>query len=612
MASSTVSTHYHFTSPSPSSKNNANIKLSSSLFVSPISLSSNSNISLQFFGKKHSPLLSTAPRRLSVIAMAPPKPGGKAKKVIGLIKLALEAGKATPAPPVGPALGSKGVNIMAFCKDYNARTADKAGYVIPVEITVYDDKSFTFVLKTPPASVLLLKAAGVEKGSKDPKMEKVGMVTIDQLRAIATEKLPDLNCTTIESAMRIIAGTAANMGIDVDPPILEPKTKDDDQTLLELALEAHFAVSMSQMLVDEYPTEVGLSSVMEVRNSEHGRIIDMHVDVPAVKTSLGGSRICAGATCGFSDAKTSSKDAKERGASMKKLGWAVVLCLIFMAVEILIWLLAGILVYEAIARLIYDTGEVQGALMFAVSAVGLLVNVVMALLLGHDHGHGHGGHGHGRSDHDQSHEDHDHTHTNRLSGATHHNHHHHEGNSEDNDEHHATHGADLAEPLLRSHTEVENKTKGGDEQKKQRNINMQGAYLHVLGDSIQSLGVMLGGAIIWYKPGWKIIDLICTLVFSIIVLGTTISMLRNILEVLMESTPREIDATTLEKGLCGMDAVVSVHELHIWAITVEKFLLACHVMIKPDDDADMVLDKVIDYIRTEHNISHVTIQIERQ
>jgi zinc transporter 2 len=413
---------------------------------------------------------------------------------------------------------------------------------------------------------------------------------------------------------------------------------------------------------------------MEVRNSEHGRIIDIHVDVPAVKTSLGGSRICAGATCGFSDAKTSSKDAKERGASMKKLGWAVVLCLIFMAVEIvggikanslailtdaahllsdvaafaislfsiwasgweatprrtygyfrieilgalisiqMIWLLAGILVYEAIARLIYDTGEVQGALMFAVSAVGLLVNIVMALLLGHDHGHahGHGGHDHGHSDHDHSHEDHDHTHTNSLSGATHHNHHHHEGNSEDNGEHHDTHGAYLAEPLLSSHTEVENKTNGGHKQKKQRNINIQGAYLHVLGDSIQSFGVMLGGALIWYKPGWKIIDLICTLVFSIIVLGTTISMLRNILEVLMESTPREIDATMLEKGLCEMDEVVAVHELHIWAITVGKFLLACHVMIKPDADADMVLDKVIDYIKREHNISHVTIQIERQ
>uniref|UniRef100_A0A7N2KV10 Large ribosomal subunit protein uL11c n=1 Tax=Quercus lobata TaxID=97700 RepID=A0A7N2KV10_QUELO len=149
------------------------------------------------------------------------------KAMVGMIKLALEAGKATPAPPVGPALGSKGVNIMAFCKDYNARTADKPGYVIPVEITVYDDRSFTFILKTPPASVLLLKAAGVEKGSKDPKMEKVGKVTIEQLRTIAAEKLPDLNCTTIESAMRIIAGTAANMGIDIDPPVLEPKKKEE-------------------------------------------------------------------------------------------------------------------------------------------------------------------------------------------------------------------------------------------------------------------------------------------------------------------------------------------------------------------------------------------------
>lgn len=157
--------------------------------------------------------------------MAPPKPGGKPKKVIGMVKLALEAGKATPAPPVGPALGSKGVNIMAFCKEYNAKTADKAGYVIPVEITVYDDKSFTFILKTPPASVLFLKAAGVEKGSKDPQIQKVGKITIDQLRAIATEKLPDLNCSTVEKAMRIVAGTAANMGIDIDPPVLEPKKK---------------------------------------------------------------------------------------------------------------------------------------------------------------------------------------------------------------------------------------------------------------------------------------------------------------------------------------------------------------------------------------------------
>ncbi|KAG6544066.1 hypothetical protein Mapa_014483 [Marchantia paleacea] len=160
-----------------------------------------------------------------VLAMAPPKPAGKAKKVVGLVKLALEAGKATPAPPVGPALGSKGVNIMAFCKEYNAKTADKPGYIIPVEITVFDDKSFTFILKTPPASVLLLKAAGVAKGSNSPQKEKVGKVTKDQVRIIAEEKLQDLNCTSIESAMRIIAGTAANMGIDIDPPILVKKEK---------------------------------------------------------------------------------------------------------------------------------------------------------------------------------------------------------------------------------------------------------------------------------------------------------------------------------------------------------------------------------------------------
>ncbi|KAK4262959.1 hypothetical protein QN277_028446 [Acacia crassicarpa] len=208
---------FHLTSQRPLPSLSYSSSSSSIFSFSP------TNTSLRFHTKRRSLQL---PRRLNVVAMAPPKPGGKVKKVIGMIKLALEAGKATPAPPVGPALGSKGVNIMAFCKDYNAKTADKAGYIIPVEITVYDDKSFTFILKTPPASVLLLKAAGVEKGSKNPQLEKVGKVTVDQVRAIATEKLPDLNCTTIESAMRIIAGTAANMGIDVDPPILEPKKKE--------------------------------------------------------------------------------------------------------------------------------------------------------------------------------------------------------------------------------------------------------------------------------------------------------------------------------------------------------------------------------------------------
>ncbi|KAK4400233.1 Metal tolerance protein A2 [Sesamum angolense] len=386
------------------------------------------------------------------------------------------------------------------------------------------------------------------------------------------------------------------------------------------------------------------------RNVEHGHVIEVCADVPTTETGSSGTKVCEGATCGFSDAKASSKDAKERSASMKKLLIAVVLCIIFMSVEVaggikanslailtdaahllsdvaafaislfslwaagweanprqsygffrieilgalvsiqLIWLLAGILVYEAILRLIHDIGEVKGFLMFLVSAFGLLVNIIMALLLGHDHGHGHShdhGHGHahdhghnhghhGHEDHDHGSED-EHMHSH---GVTVTRHHHVEQGHSDHDEHHHIHDGDPSQPLLSR--------------------------------SSEEYRVMIGGAIIWYKPEWKIIDLICTLIFSAIVLGTTIRMLRNILEVLMESTPREIDATMLENGLCEMEEVVAVHELHIWAITVGKVLLACHVKVKPEADTDMVLDKVIDYIKREYNISHVTIQIERE
>ena len=136
-----------------------------------------------------------------------------AKKVVTLIKLALPAGKANPAPPVGPALGQHGVNIMAFCKEYNAKTSDKAGMVIPVEISVYEDRSFTFILKTPPASVLIRKAAGVEKGSGQPNKDKVGSITRAQLKEIAETKMPDLNANDIEAAMNIVEGTARNMGV---------------------------------------------------------------------------------------------------------------------------------------------------------------------------------------------------------------------------------------------------------------------------------------------------------------------------------------------------------------------------------------------------------------
>lgn len=429
---------------------------------------------------------------------------------------------------------------------------------------------------------------------------------------------------------------------------------------------------------------------MEEQHSQQAQIMEVNVDVPGRERNLRGTKICDEAPCGFSDAGTSSKDAKERMDSMHKLIIAVVLCVIFMSIEVvggikanslailtdaahllsdvaafaislfslwaagwestprqtygffrieilgalvsiqLIWLLAGILVYEAIVRLIHETEDVNGFLMFLVAAFGLLVNIIMALVLGHDHDHGHGhSHGHGDHGHVHSHDvriSSDHYHAEDHSEAEHHHHdeenpnaelhhhavehshdkhqhHHHHGEKHSHEEHHQL-VEDQTKPLL-------DKPKEEPKQKKKRNINVQGAYLHVLGDSIQSIGVMIGGGIIWYKPEWKIVDLICTLVFSVIVLGTTIRMLRNILEVLMESTPREIDATQLEKGLLEMDEVVHIHELHIWAITVGKVLLACHVKISPEANADMVLDKVVNYIRREYNISHVTVQIER-
>ncbi|GAB7066168.1 MULTISPECIES: 50S ribosomal protein L11 [Mycobacteriaceae] len=139
----------------------------------------------------------------------------KKKKVTGLIKLQVQAGAANPAPPIGPALGQHGVNIMEFCKAYNAATESQRGNVIPVEITVYEDRSFTFVLKTPPAAKLLLKAAGVQKGSGEPHKTKVAKVTWDQIREIAEQKKEDLNANDIDAAAKIIAGTARSMGITV-------------------------------------------------------------------------------------------------------------------------------------------------------------------------------------------------------------------------------------------------------------------------------------------------------------------------------------------------------------------------------------------------------------
>ena len=138
-----------------------------------------------------------------------------AKEIQTYVKLQVKGGQANPAPPIGPALGSKGINIMEFCKQFNARTQDKMGKVLPVVITVYKDKSFDFIIKTPPAAILLLEASKKQKGSAEPNRNKVASVTWDQVKNIAQEKMPDLNCFTIESAMKMVAGTARSMGITV-------------------------------------------------------------------------------------------------------------------------------------------------------------------------------------------------------------------------------------------------------------------------------------------------------------------------------------------------------------------------------------------------------------
>lgn len=138
-----------------------------------------------------------------------------AKKVIGLVKLQVSAGKATPAPPVGPALGQHGVNIMAFCKEFNERTANQAGLIIPIELTVFEDRTFTFITKTPPAAVLLKKAAGIDAASGEPNRKKVAKLPIDKVREIAELKMQDLNAATIETAISMVKGTARSMGIEV-------------------------------------------------------------------------------------------------------------------------------------------------------------------------------------------------------------------------------------------------------------------------------------------------------------------------------------------------------------------------------------------------------------
>ncbi|PON75540.1 Cation efflux protein [Parasponia andersonii] len=224
----------------------------------------------------------------------------------------------------------------------------------------------------------------------------------------------------------------------------------------------------------------------------------------------------------------------------------------------LIWLISGILIYEAVSRILHKSDRVNGILMFAVAAFGFVVNFIMVIWLGH-HNHSH---------HTCAHWDHE-----------------------------------------RDHEREEVRASTADKTKI-LNINIQGAYLHVMVDMIQSVGVMLAGAIIWAKPDWIIVDLMCTFIFSVLSLSTTICMLKNIYGILMERTPSEIDISRLEKDLKSIKGVQDIHDLHVWALTVGKVVLSCHVIAEPAVNSSLLIHKIRDYCERTYRIHHVTIQIE--
>ncbi|XP_028955528.1 metal tolerance protein B-like isoform X2 [Malus domestica] len=254
----------------------------------------------------------------------------------------------------------------------------------------------------------------------------------------------------------------------------------------------------------------------------------------------------------------------------------------------LIWLVSGILIYEAVDRIVHTKEKVNGLLMFSVAALGFLVNLIMVLWLGHDHTHhACGGLGH----------DHHHVHT----------HDHHHGH---NHNHHHGHDYQEEESAIMEDDKTSLVSSTSPEKTKILNINIQGAYLHVIADMIQSVGVMVAGGIIWARPDWLVVDLICTLIFSVFAVSTTISMLKNIYGILMERTPSEIDIAGLEKGIKRIKGVRDVHDLHVWALTVGKTVLSCHVTSEPAVSSSQIIDKIRDYCESTYRIHHVTIQIE--
>ncbi|KAK4762811.1 hypothetical protein SAY86_008579 [Trapa natans] len=345
--------------------------------------------------------------------------------------------------------------------------------------------------------------------------------------------------------------------------------------------------------------------------------------------------------CPFSDREQGSPESEERSKSVKKLFGLMVFCAIIMVVEIfggikanslailsdavhlltdvtglaislfaawasgweptsrhsfgfhrlevlgafvsvqIIWLISGVLIYEAVHRILHKSERVDGRLMFITATFGFLINLVMFMWVGHDHHH--------------------HPHSSCKHGD--HHHHHHEHNNK---------VCNLANETQESEEEEETDLLSSSNEKTKRilNINLQGAYLHIMADLIQSMGVMIAGAVIWGAPRLLVVDLISTLIFSVLVVSTTVPLLRNIIGVLMERVPSEIDLSSLKDGLKSIKGVHHIHDLHVWSITVGKFVMSCHVVPEPSVSSSELLARIKDYCKRTCRIYHVTIQIE--
>ncbi|KAG4155586.1 hypothetical protein ERO13_D03G121200v2 [Gossypium hirsutum] len=269
----------------------------------------------------------------------------------------------------------------------------------------------------------------------------------------------------------------------------------------------------------------------------------------------------------------------------------------------LIWLVSALLIYEALNRLLHDKQKVDGALMFAIAAFGFFINLIIVLWLGHDHSHHVFGNNHHHHHHVHLH-DHHHHHEHL------HDHHHHHEHLHDHHHHHEHHDHEGGKPCDLTE-EDETSLVTSTPKTKILNINLQGAYLHVMADLIQSVGVMIAGAVIWLKPNWLIVDLLCTLIFSTFALSTTLPMLRDVFDILMGRTPRDINIDMVEDGIKGINGVESVHDLHVWAITVGKLVLSCHVVAKPGVESKEMISKIRDYCESTYKIHHITVQIEQ-